>query len=763
MDLNLASALDALTRDRLFDLARVFGLRLTPRTLPKRDTVLAVARFLGDRPSFELLDELSPDELRSIAASHSIPVDGRARRELVDGIARAVGLRRDTIDENVVPRDDELPPVGAIVLARGRQWMVESSLAGDTTGQSPLVRLSCLDDDMPGRDLELLWDLEIGARVVEPAVEGLGEPAALDRPAWFGAYLHALKWSAVSAADATVFQSPFRAGIKLMAHQLTPLMKALELPRANLFIADDVGLGKTIEAGLVLQELVLRQQADFVLIVCPAALCLQWRDEMMRRFGLAFEVLNREYVDRQRIERGFGVNPWATHNRFIVSYPVIRRPDYRDPLLARLGDRANRGLLILDEAHVAAPASASKYALDSDTTRTVRDLAPKFDNRLFLSATPHNGHSNSFSALLEILDPVRFTRGVPIAGPEALEPIMVRRLKRDLRKLGVDRFPERLLVKLSLTHEDERWHVTSEAYSAESPEADRSDAASFSVKIDAPDTELEMARLLERYTELRAPERGRARLVFINLQKRLLSSPEAFGRTLQVHARSMARQAVGDAGTVPVQDRLPIMHSDDSVNGEDEDALDELEDRRTLAGSTGLSPSVEADELLKRLRSLAEHAQRRPDAKVLTLFAWLRTHACAAVGEPDNGESRTWNHRRVIVFTEYADTRRYLQALLATAVAHTDRGDERILSLHGGMGDESRDLVQRAFNTSPEEHPVRSIAARVSAWLAAKRSSVSLNAWTELSRRLSRFTRSSDLIDDSRSCWRSVLVSVGVS
>ena len=79
----------------------------------------------------------------------------------------------------------------------------------------------------------------------------------------------------------------------------------------------------------------------------------------------------------------------------------------------------------------------------------MRDLAPKFDNRLFLSATPHNGHSNSFSALLEILDPIRFTRGVPIAGPEALEPIMVRRLKRDLRQLGVDRFPERLLVKLS--------------------------------------------------------------------------------------------------------------------------------------------------------------------------------------------------------------------------------------------------------------------------------------------------------------------------
>jgi hypothetical protein len=70
--------------------------------------------------------------------------------------------------------------------------------------------------------------------------------------------------------------------------------------------------------------------------------------------------------------------------------------------------------LILDEAHVAAPASAARYAVASDLTKVMRDIAPRFENRLFLSATPHNGHSNSFSALLELLEPQRFTRGVPI-------------------------------------------------------------------------------------------------------------------------------------------------------------------------------------------------------------------------------------------------------------------------------------------------------------------------------------------------------------
>ncbi|WP_437603072.1 hypothetical protein WMF28_15750 [Sorangium sp. So ce590] len=95
--------------------------------------------------------------------------------------------------------------------ARHRQWLVDDVVSG-TGDESPLVRLVCLDDDDPGRQLDVLWNLELGARVVEPETHGLGESSRLDPPSHSGAYLHALKWSAVSAADATRFQSPFRAG-----------------------------------------------------------------------------------------------------------------------------------------------------------------------------------------------------------------------------------------------------------------------------------------------------------------------------------------------------------------------------------------------------------------------------------------------------------------------------------------------------------------------------------------------------------------------
>ena len=115
-----------------------------------------------------------------------------------------------------------------------------------------------------------------------------------------------------------------------------------------------------------------------------------------------------------RRERGYGASPWASGTRFIISHSLLADETYVGGLRDLLSEFRPRALFILDEAHHAAPASGSRYAIDSQFTRSVRGLADRFEHRLFLSATPHNGHSNSFSALLEILDPQRFTRGVPV-------------------------------------------------------------------------------------------------------------------------------------------------------------------------------------------------------------------------------------------------------------------------------------------------------------------------------------------------------------
>jgi hypothetical protein len=436
----VSSVLAVLTKARLVTLGRQFNVAV-PGNATKAEQAEALAS--AAQISFpDLLGFLSRDELRAACRFHGLDDSGRARKLLATRLLSAHGkdvAENGDGDEptafHFYPTAERrhTPSPGDIVQVRHRQYLVEEVVPPPEARQATLVKLVCLDDDNQGRQLDVLWELKLGAKVLQPEAHGLGSVSHLDPPAHFAAYLHALEWNAVTATDAKLFQAPFRAGIKLMNHQLTPLKKALELPRANLFIADDVGLGKTIEAGLVLQELLLRQRVDFVLIVCPAAICLQWRDEMERRFGLRFEIYNRAFIARRRQERGFGVNPWTTHSRFIISHSTLRRPEYRDPLLQHVGSRARKSLLILDEAHVAAPASASKYAVDSQITSVIRDVAPRFENRLFLSATPHNGHSNSFSALLEILDPQRFTRGVPIKDRRQLEPVMVRRLKEDLR------------------------------------------------------------------------------------------------------------------------------------------------------------------------------------------------------------------------------------------------------------------------------------------------------------------------------------------
>jgi hypothetical protein len=354
-----------------------------------------------------------------------------------------------------------------------------------------------------------------------------------DPPRIFSAYLHTLRWNCVAATNPRLFQAPFRAGIRIDAYQIEPLRKALLLPRVNLFIADDVGLGKTIEAGLIARELLLRKKVRDIVVACPPSVLPQWQDELEQRFGLGFEVLDKDYVVRVRRERGYGTNPWATHARFLISHRLLIDEAYAGPMRDWLGALRHGSLLILDEAHHAAPSTGSRYAIDSKITRAIRDLAPRFEHRLFLSATPHNGHSNSFSALLEILDPQRFCRGVPVKGKKLLEDVMVRRLKEDIREVQGG-FPRRNVKQIDID----------------------------GLPNDAP--ELRLSTLLDQYRRLRKErlkeeskrKQATAALLISGLQQRLLSSIAAFARTLRVHRRTVERQQQQDAAQAEVRPSL---------------------------------------------------------------------------------------------------------------------------------------------------------------------------------------------------------------
>ena len=518
-----------------------------------------------------------------------------------------------------------------------------------------------------------------------------------DPPQLFAAYLNTLRWNCVTATDPRLFQSPFRAGIRLDAYQLEPLRKALLLPRVNLFIADDVGLGKTIEAGLIARELLLRKKVREIVVSCPPSMLLQWQDELETRFGLTFEILDKDYIKRVRRERGFGVNPWSTHSRFLVSQRLLIDEAYAGPLRDWLGTFRSGTLLILDEAHHAAPSSGQKYAIDSQITRAVRDLAPRFEHRLFLSATPHNGHSNSFSALLEILDPQRFCRGVPVTY-KMLESVMVRRLKDDIREV-LGGFPNRNVVQLDID----------------------------GLPQDAP--ELRLSSLLDEYRALREErlsgetkrKQAAAGLLITGLQQRLLSSIEAFARTLRVHRRTVQRQwEQRRAGTEP--DNLhpsqlnlvagSVGSDDDRATLSEEELQAEEEAQIAAASAATAAPSadVKATELFAReqmlldeMTEIADASRGRPDARVRKLIEWIRQHMCPDLPEPGQRlpEPAQWNDTRVLIFTEYDDTKRYLDQQLSAAIEGTDRAEQRIAIFHGPTPPDKREEIKQAFNAHP--------------------------------------------------------------
>lgn len=568
-----------------------------------------------------------------------------------------------------------LPRTGDVVHVRQRRWLVHDVVPGEGLFQSTAVKLFCLDDDAAGEAAEVLWDQELDAVLLPDVPKLVKAGAELDDPAVFGAYLHALRWNTVTSTDKRLLQAPFRAGIALKPYQLEPLRKALELPRVNLFIADDVGLGKTIEAGLVLQELLLRQRVDRVLIVAPPAVTLQWQEELEQRFGLSFVLYDADYVSARRRERGFRVNPWTTHNRFIVSYNRLRGTkgkrgnQHLELLLQSLGTRADRSLLILDECHQVAPATGSLYPSDSRTTRAIREVSERFEHRLFLSATPHNGHSSSFASLLHLLDPQRFTRGVPIHSAKELAPVMVRRLKRHLRG-HVPGLPERHLVD----------HV-------------------LDVPADAP--ELVLAHKLAEYdrvyraalSELPPGEQASRGLVLVNLHKRLLSSVTAFHNTLKCHATGAAK-TLAALKQIPIA-LAPKRDTDDDV---DEDALDEEEVR--FMERQSFDAGAQAKVLLDELLTLSARHRESPDARLHQLAAWLNEHLCPG---------GRWTDERVVLFTEYEHTLGWLRRALPSLLQGDPTG--RIDAYTGRIQSERREELKAAFNADPAQHPLRILLA----------------------------------------------------
>ncbi len=592
----------------------------------------------------------------------------------------------DPVEATAVP---PVPEPGQVVNVRGSTWAVSSvrqqglprSPADETTaGLSHAVSLQSLEEDRLGQELTVVWELEVGHTVAPD--QGLPEeigPNGFDDPTTLAAFVDAVRWGAVTSADPDSYQAPFRSGANVEAYQLEPLRRALQSSRTNLLLADDVGLGKTIEAGLVVQELLLRHRARTVVIVCPPSLALKWQDEMREKFGLDFVIVNSALMAEVRRSHGLAANPFRLFPRVIVSMSWL--PSLRAQRLLRdvFSDVADTGsarrfafdVLVVDEAHHVAPASPTTapggrgYAVDSERTKATTRLAEKCEHRLFLSATPHNGYSESFTALLEMIDSRRFTRGANL-DERALRDVTVRRLKAELPEKG---FRARELKQISFTpSEDEEEHFA----------------------------------LLDRILTASARANGNGptgHLVSMLLKKRLLSSPWSFARTLGSYVRE------------------PDAEKDIRVDDEDQyyaevlgsGQSDEEEGHPENPEFTALRRSKRPDSLvaatsaeIDTLIAWGEGFEHRPDSKLEALVQFLDS-----VCRPDG---RTWTRERVVVFTEYAQTLEWIAGILV------QRGYGDVLAtIRGSTPTDERELVRARFTSDPSKHPVRVLVATDSA------------------------------------------------
>lgn len=583
-----------------------------------------------------------------------------------------------------------VPAPGQLVEVRGRHYVIQDVEVptldpdplrplSESQGQH-LLTLSSIEEDALGEQIEVIWELEPGARSYDRL--RLPSPSGFDSPARLDAFVHAVRWGAVSSADIRALQSPFRAGITIEDYQLDPVVRSLQMPRVNLLIADAVGLGKTIEAGLVVQELILRHRARTILVVCPASLQVQWRDQMRDKFGLEFRIIDSEAMRQLRRDRGLHVNPWHHFPRLITSIDYLKRERplrlFRELLPADGQPKFPRAfdLLIVDEAHNVAPSGSGQYATDSQRTTAIRALVPHFEHHLFLTATPHNGKKESFTALLELIDDQRYARGIP-PNQEMLHKVtMVRRLKDELsaRWDGAPKFAVRQIQPVEVPYTDE---------------------------------EREIHSLLRRYAELRVKgaasheENFATEFVLKLLKKRLFSSPEAFRSTLDQHEQSI-RSARRRSAQQKVTRRVLLARIEEiGEEYADDDAYESATNEAVESAVQLFHPlSSEEEAVLRSLKEYALRASRQGDSKSAVFVKWLK-------GKLLDGDGK-WTDERVLIFSEYRATQKWLAELLA---AHGLSGDDRLMLLYGGMDEEKREAVKAAFQAAPAKSRVRILLA----------------------------------------------------
>lgn len=336
-----------------------------------------------------------------------------------------------TLEHNFLP--------GSLVRARGREWVVQNDSRRDWLRLRPL---SGAEDE----SIALIPELEL--HPVEPASFEWPDPAHAGNHAAALLLRDALRLTLRSGAGP--FRSFGNIAVEPRGYQLVPLLMALRLSTVRLLIADDVGIGKTIEAGLIARELMDRGEIARLAILCPPHLVEQWQSELESRFNLHAIALTSASASRIERDLPHGVRLFDHHPVVVVSLDYIKSERHREQFLAAAPE-----CIIVDEAHTCASSGAGKQLRFELLQRLARD---EQRHLILLTATPHSGDETAFYNLLSLLDPRfaalqgRMTASDPLR--QELARHFVQRRRKDIVEWQAETqdgrgFPRRMKTELT--------------------------------------------------------------------------------------------------------------------------------------------------------------------------------------------------------------------------------------------------------------------------------------------------------------------------
>ncbi|KAF0183099.1 MAG: SNF2 family DNA/RNA helicase [Nitrospirae bacterium] len=482
--------------------------------------------------------------------------------------------------------------------------------------------------------------------------------------------------------------------VEPLPHQITAVYESM-LPRQPLrfLLADDPGAGKTIMAGLLIKELIVRGDLHRCLIVCPGSLAEQWQDELYRRFQLPFDILTNDKLEAAR------TGNWFLENNLVIARldKLSRNEDVQAKLTA---PDARWDLVVCDEAH---KMSATYFGGEVKYTKRYKlgqMLSTITRHFLLLTATPHNGKEEDFQLFMSLLDGDRFEGkfrdGVHVAD---VSDLMRRMVKENLLTFDATHlFPERLAYTVSYKLSD-------------------AEAQLYKAVTDYVREEFNRAEALQN--DKRAGTVGFALTI---LQRRLASSPEAIYQSLRrrkerlenrlrelelLQRGALAPAAIAQYG--PVLDADDVEDLDDAPDNEVQEIEEQILDQATAAKTIEELKAEIAT--LRTLEALALAVRRSGEDKkwreLANLLSEIFTSSAIAdqIAEdpaPYGSETaaclKPSASQKLVIFTEHRDTLSYLEQRISTLLGKK----EAVVCIHGGMGREDRMKTQEAFKHDPE-------------------------------------------------------------